>query len=337
MSLDMSPHYPVMLNEVVDLIKSSKKNTIVDCTFGCGGYSKKILELFPQFKIIAIDRDSSVKKFAEVLKNKFKNRFLFINEKFSNIENIIQSYQDDIGFFIFDFGISSYQLDNYERGFSFNSPAKLDMRMGKNTISAFELINEASLEDLTNIIKIFGEDSDYKKIAKTIVSERQNKQIISTKNLRDIILKAKGNRYFKKDPCTKIFQAIRMVVNQEVTEIFNTLKKTLEICKNDTGILAVTFHSLEDKIVKKIFNISRDKKKNPSRYLPKISQQDEKTYLEKINNKAVKPTKSEIEINPRSRSAKLRSIVKKGSDPIIINRNILNMEKLFELEEKYNG
>jgi 16S rRNA (cytosine1402-N4)-methyltransferase len=337
MSLDMSPHYPVMLNEVVNLIQSSKKNTIVDCTFGCGGYSKKILELFPQFKIIAIDRDSSVKKFSEVLENKFKNRFLFINEKFSNIETIIQPYQDDIGFFIFDFGISSYQLDNYERGFSFNSEAKLDMRMGKNIISAFELINEASLEDLTNIIKIFGEDSDCKKIAKTIVSERQNKTIISTKNLRDIILKAKGNRFFKKDPCTKTFQAIRMVVNQELTEIFNTLKKTLEICKNDTGIVAVTFHSLEDKIVKKIFNISKDTNKNPSRYIPKISQLNEKTYLEKTNNKAAKPTKFEIEINPRSRSAKLRSIVKKGGDPIIINRNILNMEKLFELEEKYNG
>jgi len=336
MSLDISPHYPVMLNEVIDLIQNSKKNTIVDCTFGCGGYSKKILELFPQFKIIAIDRDPSVQKFAEIIQNKFKKRFFFINDKFSNIETIIQPYQDDIGFFIFDFGISSYQLDNYERGFSFNSESKLDMRMGKNAISAFELINEASLEDLTNIIKLFGEDSDCKKIANTIVRERKNKQIISTKNLRDIILKAKGNRYFKKDPCTKTFQAIRMIVNQELTEIFNTLKKTLEICKNDTGIAVVTFHSLEDKIVKKIFNISHDTKKNPSRYIPRIIQVDQKTYLEKINKKAEKPTSSELEINSRSRSAKLRSVIKKGSDAIIINRNILNMEKWFALEEKYN-
>ncbi len=336
MSLDMSPHYPVMLNEVIHSIQNSKKNTIIDCTFGCGGYSKKILELFPQFRVIAIDRDPSVKKFAEILENKFKNRFLFINEKFSNLEIVTKPYQNDISFFIFDFGISSYQLDNYERGFSFNSEAKLDMRMGKNNISAFELVNEAPFEDLNSIIKIFGEDNDHKKIANFIVQEREKKKIISTKDLRNIILKAKGNRYFKKDPCTKTFQAIRMVVNQELTEIFNALKKTLEICNDNTGVVTVTFHSLEDKIVKKIFNISSDTKKNPSRYIPNITKKDQINFIEKINNKALVPSSLEVSQNPRSRSAKLRCIIKKGDDPIFVNRKILNMEKIFELEQKYN-
>ena len=333
----MSPHYPVMLNEVVASIKQTKKSTIIDCTFGCGGYSQKILETFPSLQVIAIDRDPSVKKFAEILEKKFKNRFEFINDRFSNLEKIIDQCGDDIGYFIFDFGISSFQLDDYSRGFSFNSEVKLDMRMGKNKISAYEIVNEAPLEDLNSIIKIFGEDNDHKRIAKEIVNARQAKAIHSTKDLRNLIIKAKGNRYFKKDPCTKTFQAIRMIVNQELSEIFNALKKTIELSKTNTGITAVTFHSLEDRIVKKIFNITKDLGENPSRYLPTINQKEESTYLEKINNKAVKPSENEIMLNPRSRSAKLRSVIKMGNDFLSIDRRALKMERLFQLEEKYNG
>ena len=337
MSLDMSPHHPVMLNEVVASIKQTKKSTIIDCTFGCGGYSQKILETFPSLQVIAIDRDPSVKKFAEILEKKFKNRFEFINDRFSNLEKIIDQCGNDIGYFIFDFGISSFQLDDYSRGFSFNSEVKLDMRMGKNKISAYEIVNEAPLEDLNSIIKIFGEDNDHKRIAKEIVNARQAKAIHSTKDLRNLIIKAKGNRYFKKDPCTKTFQAIRMIVNQELSEIFNALKKTIELSKTNTGITAVTFHSLEDRIVKKIFNITKDLGENPSRYLPTINQKEESTYLEKINNKAVKPSENEIMLNPRSRSAKLRSVIKMGNDFLSIDRRALKMERLFQLEEKYNG
>jgi 16S rRNA (cytosine1402-N4)-methyltransferase len=333
----MSPHHPVMLNEVVASIKQTKKSTIIDCTFGCGGYSQKILETFPSLQVIAIDRDPSVKKFAEILEKKFKNRFEFINDRFSNLEKIIDQCGDDIGYFIFDFGISSFQLDDYSRGFSFNSEVKLDMRMGKNKISAYEIVNEAPLEDLNSIIKIFGEDNDHKRIAKEIVNARQAKAIHSTKDLRNLIIKAKGNRYFKKDPCTKTFQAIRMIVNQELSEIFNALKKTIELSKTNTGITAVTFHSLEDRIVKKIFNITKDLGENPSRYLPTINQKEESTYLEKINNKAVKPSENEIMLNPRSRSAKLRSVIKMGNDFLSIDRRALKMERLFQLEEKYNG
>ena len=333
----MSPHHPVMLNEVVASIKQTKKSTIIDCTFGCGGYSQKILETFPSLQVIAIDRDPSVKKFAEILEKKFKNRFEFINDRFSNLEKIIDQCGDDIGYFIFDFGISSFQLDDYSRGFSFNSEVKLDMRMGKNKISAYETVNEAPLEDLNSIIKIFGEDNDHKRIAKEIINARQAKAIHSTKDLRNLIIKAKGNRYFKKDPCTKTFQAIRMIVNQELSEIFNALKKTIELSKTNTGITAVTFHSLEDRIVKKIFNITKDLGENPSRYLPTINQKEESTYLEKINNKAVKPSENEIMLNPRSRSAKLRSVIKMGNDFLSIDRRALKMERLFQLEEKYNG
>lgn len=333
----MSPHHPVMLNEVVASIKQTKKSTIIDCTFGCGGYSQKILETFPSLQVIAIDRDPSVKKFAEILEKKFKNRFEFINDRFSNLEKIIDQCGDDIGYFIFDFGISSFQLDDYSRGFSFNSEVKLDMRMGKNKISAYEIVNEAPLEDLNSIIKIFGEDNDHKRIAKEIINARQAKAIHSTKDLRNLIIKAKGNRYFKKDPCTKTFQAIRMIVNQELSEIFNALKKTIELSKTNTGITAVTFHSLEDRIVKKIFNITKDLGENPSRYLPTINQKEESTYLEKINNKAVKPSENEIMLNPRSRSAKLRSVIKMGNDFLSIDRRALKMERLFQLEEKYNG
>ena len=336
MSLDISPHYPVMLNEVISSINQVNKKTIVDCTFGCGGYSNKLLEAFPNCKIIAIDRDPSVKKFAGILEKKFKKRFYFVNEKFSNLESIISEHKKDVGSFIFDFGISSFQLDDYSRGFSFNSNVKLDMRMGKNKISAYELLNEAPIEDLNSIIKIFGEDKDHKKIAKEIVRTRDIKKIYSTQDLCDAIIKAKGNRYFKKNPCTKTFQAIRMIVNQELSEIFNALKKTIQLSSSNTIITAVTFHSLEDRIVKKLLNVSRDSAQNPSRYIPTIHQDKKNTFLEKTSNKAIKPSEKEVISNPRARSAKLRSAMKMGNELLEIDRRALKMEKLFQLEEKYN-
>ena len=306
MSLDTSPHYPVMLNEVISSIKQINTKTIVDCTFGCGGYSNKLLEAFPNCKIIAIDRDPTVKKFADILEKKFKKRFYFINDKFSKLESVINEHKKDVGSFIFDFGISSFQLDDYSRGFSFNSNVKLDMRMGQNRISAYDLLNEAPIEDLNSIIKIFGEDKDHKKIATEIV-------------------RARG-----------IFQAIRMIVNQELSEIFKALKKTIQLSSSNTVITAVTFHSLEDRIVKKLFNVSRDYAQNPSRYVP-IKHKDKKnTFLKKTSNKAIKASKKEVISNPRARSAKLRSVMKMGKELLEINRKALKMEKLFQLEEKYN-
>jgi 16S rRNA (cytosine1402-N4)-methyltransferase len=332
---DSSPHYPVMLNDVIHQISSNPKNIILDATFGCGGYSKKILELFPHTKIVAFDRDDQVCKYADLIKKKFNDRFDFYNEKFSEIEKIIINKSYKVDHFIFDFGISSFQLDNYERGFSFNSDARLDMRMGKNKISAYELINEASFEDLSNIIKFFGEDKDSKKIAREVEKSRKIKSIETTNELRSIILKAKGNRYFKKDPCTKTFQSIRMVVNQELSEIFNTLSRLVSIAKNETCFTAVTFHSLEDKIVKKIFNYSKEINQNPSRYHPQLNNKKNLTFI-KTTGKSIKPSESEINENPRSRSAKLRFSIKYGNEQLEINRKSLKMEKLFNLEKKYN-
>lgn len=332
---DSSPHYPVMLNEVIDQVSPNPKNLILDATFGCGGYSKRILELFSKTKIIAFDRDEQVHQYANLIKKKFKNRFEFVNEKFSGIEKIIINKSYKVDHFIFDFGISSFQLDNYKRGFSFKSNAKLDMRMGKNKISAYELVNEASFEDLNNIIKFFGEDKDSKKIAREIEKSRKIKSITTTDELRSVILKAKGNRYFKKDPCTQTFQSIRMVVNQELTEIFKTLSRLVSIAKNETCFTAVTFHSLEDKIVKKIFNYSKETNQNPSRYHPQLNNKKDSTFI-KTSGKSMKPTESEIKLNPRSRSAKLRFSIKYGDDQLEINRRSLKMEKLFDLEKKYN-
>ena len=332
---DSRPHYPVMLNEVISCINLNKDKIILDATFGCGGYSQKILEFFPNSKVIAVDRDHNVIKFAKILKKKFKNRFKFYNQRFSNIEKIINNNFSSVDYFIFDFGISSLQIDNYKRGFSFMSNHKLDMRMGKNNLSAYELINEAPFLDLKNIIKFFGEDKDSKKIAREIESFRKIKVIKNTNDLRDIILKAKGNRYFKKDPCTKTFQSIRMVVNQELTEIFNSLSNVVKNAKNNTSFIAITFHSLEDKIIKKIFNISKEANQKPSRYLPDLSNSAKSTQI-KANNKVLLPSQKEIEINPRSRSAKLRYATKYGDDYLEIDRQSLKMEKLFQLEEKYN-
>jgi 16S rRNA (cytosine1402-N4)-methyltransferase len=304
-SLEFS-HFPVMLNEVIEITSPSKGGTYVDCTFGGGGYSRELLK-FSKTIVKGLDRDNKVKKLGKKLEEKFPQRFKFYQTTFSQLENVTQDLVDTI---IFDLGLSSIQLNDLERGFSFKSNKNLDMTMGLNDISAKDVINNLSELELKLIIKILGEEKEASKIAKNIVKFRNKNKIIKVKDLVNIIEKSKKKNYSSKiNPCTKTFQALRIFVNKEITELVNGIINAAKILKPGGVILVVSFHSIEDKIVKYFFNNFSTNKSKPSRYLPE--KDDRSSFLfDNYKNSVLKPSKKEIEQNSRSRSAKLRYAIR---------------------------
>ena len=300
-SLELS-HFPVMLSEVIKLSNPQKGGIFVDCTFGGGGYSKALLQ-FPNTKVIGIDRDPSVIPFSKELKKKFNDRFSFHNLKFSQIHKILNT---DVDIIIFDLGLSSFQLNNFKRGFSFKSQDELDMNMGITKISAQDVVNNLSEDQLKLIIKILGEEKDAHLIARNIVKTRLEKKITKVHQLVHIIERSKRKNFSKKiNPSTKTFQALRIFVNKEISELVSGIVNATKFLKPGGKILVVSFHSIEDKIVKYFFSNFSKNKSNPSRYLPE-QQTDNSFLFEKYINKIIVPSKKEVSMNNPSRSAKLR-------------------------------
>ena len=296
-TINLEKHFPVLLKELVSIISPLYGGTFIDCTFGAGGYSKKILENESNY-IIAIDRDNSVNSIVTQFKSKYEKRFEFYNKKFSEIDQI---KKDNIKAIIFDLGYSLNQISNLNRGLSFKSKGKLDMRMGLNDFSCDDVISNMSQQNLFKIFKYFGEEKYAKPISKKIVNLRKNKRI-QTENLVEIIENIKIKKSGK-NKSTKIFQALRIFVNKEITELINGLINAYNILPIGGLIAVVTFHSIEDKIVKFFFK-EYSEVKNSSRYLPKnISA---KKFLNLTKKKPIIPSSSEVKINPPSRSAKLR-------------------------------
>ena len=298
-------HYPVLLNEIISIITPQYGGTFIDCTFGQGGYSKKILD-YPDTKVIAIDRDIESIKKAENIQEKFENRFLFKNIKFSQLTNL-KLKKEDIKGIIFDLGYSYTQIKDPKKGLSFDFSGELNMKLGINEFSAKEVINKLEERELLNIFKYFGEEIESRKIARNIVEDRKSKEI-TTEELVRIIESTKKKKNHKTHSATKVFQALRIFVNKEISELIYGLINAAKVLKKDGIIAVVTFHSLEDKIVKYFFK-SLSENKSVSRYLPK---ENEKINLFKlINKKPIIPSQKEINENPPSRSAKLRYVVKK--------------------------
>jgi 16S rRNA (cytosine1402-N4)-methyltransferase len=336
MSLEFK-HIPVMLEDIDRILTPYKSGLYIDCTFGGGSITRKILSK-KNTKVISIDRDNFVESFSKEIGKEYKNRFEFVIDRFSNLENILKerNLQKIPVAIIFDLGLSSFQIDNPERGFSYRQDGLLKMTMGKNNVTAHDIINKLEQKDLRNIFNLFGEDKDSGLIAKLIVQKRQDKEINSTQELADIILRAKrykNSKYNKVDACAKIFQAIRMVVNQELTELYEGLTSAIKNLSIDGKIVVITFHSLEDKIVKKIFDIFSNKRKGTSRYLPENNENDNFNILEIKNRKPIIASEKEIKNNNRARSAKLRCATKIKDHSFEFKRSYLNLEKYFQLEE----
>ena len=297
-------HFPVLLNELISIISPLYGGTFIDCTFGQGGYSKKILEN-KNNKVLALDRDGDVYPFVKELEKKCKNRFQFYNIKFSQINNI-KIKNNNLRGIIFDLGYSLDQIKNLSKGLSFHSRGKLNMRMGINDFSANEVISEMNEENLIKIFKTFGEEKFSKQIVRKILKIRKIKTI-KTEDLTKIIDSIKKYKNSKINNSTKIFQALRIFVNKEVSELMNGLINAFNLLPVGGSIVVVTFHSLEDKIVKFFFK-NYSENKNLSRYIP--NKNEKVKCFELKQKKPIIPNLNELKKNPSSRSAKLRYAIK---------------------------
>ncbi len=298
-------HYPVLLNEIISVISPQHGGTFIDCTFGQGGYSKKILD-FRNTNVIALDRDKESEIIANQFKKNFEDRFIFKNIKFSQLDNL-KIKNENIKGIIFDLGYSYAQIKDPRKGLSFDSDGKLNMCLGLNSYSAEDAINTLDEKQLEKIFKFFGDEKEGKYIAKKIVKERLINKI-DTKTLIKIIDKSKKRKNFKVHNATKVFQALRIFVNKEISELILGLINATKVLKKGGILGVVTFHSIEDKIVKYFFK-SLSENKSISRYSP-VTEQAE-ILFDLIQKKPITPSDNEIHENPPSRSAKFRYVIKK--------------------------
>jgi len=324
-----APHFPVMLDEVIKICSPDKGGVYIDCTFGGGGYSKRLLK-FSKTKVIALDRDKFVVNISKELEKKYPNRFFFHQKKFSKVNTVVGNQSVDA--VVFDLGLSSIQLNNLERGFSFNSKEKLDMSMGISNTSAEEVVNNFSEQKLKSIIKILGEEKDASRIARNIIKTRLVKKITKVDQLVAIIEKSKKKNYANKiNPSTKTFQALRIFVNKEITELIEGVINATKILKPGGKILIVSFHSIEDKIVKYFFSNFSSSRSKPSRYFPE-NKDINISLFDKYKNKIFKPSNIEIIKNPPSRSAKLRYATRSKNKFIYPNELVNKFQKYLDLE-----
>lgn len=304
-------HKPVLLNEVLHHLQPQNGEIYVDMTFGAGGYSRAILESC-DCRVFSVDRDVNAVGLAGNFKREFGERFDFLPGNFSQIEEMLAAHGvAEIDGIVFDLGVSSMQFDDKERGFSFDSDAPLDMRMSgvESGISAFDVVNEMAEGELASIIKEFGEERQAKRIARKIVEGRKSKQITSCRELADIVRSCFGGGYFKIDPATRTFQAIRIFVNRELEEVSLALEAAKNLLKKGGRLIVVSFHSLEDVIVKNFLKEQAGIAKTFSRYEPQIESEIAASF-KIVNKSAIKPSEGEVAENYRSRSSKMRVAVK---------------------------
>lgn len=296
-------HIPVMLQEVLTALKPQKGEVYVDATFGNGGYTRAILET-ADCKVIALDRDPIVKIRVNEFKNMYGDRFEFRAGQFGDFADLVP---EKINGAVFDIGVSSMQLDEAERGFSFSKEGALDMRMSQDGISAKDIVNSYDEEALADLIYQYGEERKSRQIAKRIAEYRQNKKIETTTELAEIIYSVIHKKFGEIDPATRTFQALRIAVNDELGELSRGLSGAANRLQKNGRLVVVDFHSLEDRIVKNFFKENGGKRIRVSKYAPELVQ-DEHLFAEV--SKVIMPTAEECGKNPRARSAKLRYAIR---------------------------
>ncbi len=302
--LENEKHFPVLLEKLISIISPLYGGTFIDCTFGQGGYSKKILEN-KYNNIIAIDRDVKSLEISKKFEKKYKNRFKFENIKFSEI-NRIKTSKNILKGIIFDLGYSTAQIKDPEKGLSFLSKGKLNMQMGLNEFSANEIVNDFDQSSLSKIFYSFGDEKKANNIARKIINFRKSKNI-ETQDLVKIIDSVYKKKFKKIHNSTKVFQALRIFVNKEISELIDSLISSFKLLPKGGVIVVVSFHSIEDKIVKYFFH-HYSQNKNSSRYLPE--KERKKILFNLPQKKPLIPEKYEVLKNPPSRSAKLRYAIK---------------------------
>jgi 16S rRNA (cytosine1402-N4)-methyltransferase len=286
-------HKPVMINEVLEILDVKPGGKYIDCTLGDGGHARAILEASsPDGILVGIDMDSTAIERAEISLSQYKDRIIIIQGNFSNLSSLVSSIGiTKFGGILFDLGISSVQLGDSDRGFSFNLDGPLDMRMDKTiSITAHQVVNSYSLEKLYNIFWNLGEERFARLIAKSIIDYRKKKEISSTRELADLICKVVRRRG-KIHPATKVFMALRVYINRELENLKDAIPQAISLLIPGGRLCIISYHSLEDRIVKNTFKESEGKL---------------------ITHSPIKPTREEILSNRRARSAKLRGLEKYG-------------------------
>ena len=304
----MFKHYSVLLNEAVEGLDIKEDGIYVDCTLGGAGHSLEILKRLKNGKLYAFDQDNVALENAKEKLAEYSDKVVFIKSNFVNLkEKLAELGVHEVDGVLYDLGVSSPQLDTPERGFSYNYDTRLDMRMDTDAkISAYEVVNEYSYHDLVKIFYRYGEENFSKQIARNIEKKREQKPIETTFELVEIIKESipAAKRRSGGHPAKRVFQAIRIAVNNELSVFEDSLEQAIDIVSVGGRISVITFHSLEDRICKQIFN-SYSKSKDIPKNLP-IMPEESLSKLKVITRKPIYPSDIELEENNRSRSAKLR-------------------------------
>ena len=304
----MFKHYSVLLNEAVAGLNIKENGVYVDCTLGGAGHSLEILKQLKNGKLYAFDQDNTALENAKIKLKDYADKVVFIKSNFKNLKKkLLEHGITEVDGVLYDLGVSSPQLDTPERGFSYNYDTRLDMRMDTDAkISAYEIVNEYDYNELVKIFYRYGEEKFSKQIARNIEKKRSEKLIETTFELVDIIKESipAAKRRTGGHPAKRVFQAIRIAVNNELSVFEDSIEQAIDIVKKDGRISVITFHSLEDRICKQIFN-SYAKRKDIPKNLP-ILPEESLAKLKIITKKPIYPTDKELEENNRSRSAKLR-------------------------------
>ena len=308
---ECSRHIPVLLSEVLESLSPKDGEIYIDGTFGAGGYTRAILEA-ADCRLLALDRDPRAIENAQAICAKFDDRLTLVEAQFSTIDAVAEARGLDlVDGVVLDVGVSSMQLDDPERGFSFQSDGPLDMRMSSEGRSAADIVNVTDEETLARIIYIFGEERRSRAIARAIVAARAKAPLQTTRALAEVVSSVFGGRKVAgRHPATRTFQALRIYVNDELGELAQGLSAAERCLKPGGRLVVVTFHSLEDRIVKRFLSARSGKKIRGSRHLPEQSIKLELSSFHILNPGPLTPSKGELEVNPRARSARLRAAVR---------------------------
>ncbi|WP_404379361.1 16S rRNA (cytosine(1402)-N(4))-methyltransferase RsmH [Caenispirillum salinarum] len=302
-----APHIPVLLNEVVDGLQPRDGGIIVDGTFGAGGYTRAILNA-ADCRVVGIDRDPTALRHAEAVTADHPGRFSLIPGRFGEMAALLPAngFDGPVDGVVLDIGVSSMQIDEAERGFSFAKDGPLDMRMEKSGRTAADVVNEEEEGPLADLIYLYGEERHSRRVARAIVQARQEKPFTRTAELADVIRRVVRKSKDGIDPATRTFQALRIVVNDELGELERGLDAAERLLKPGGRLAVVTFHSLEDRVVKRFIRERSGRAGGVSRHLPDAGASGPAPTFKDISRKAVGPSAEEARANPRARSAKLR-------------------------------
>ena len=291
--LEIKFHVPVMLGEVLDYLKLKPGQTIVDATLGTGGHALEILKrIVPGGRLIGLDRDENSLNICRQRLAEFKDNIELVHANFADLDLVLANLGiEKIDGIVFDLGISSYQLQDAQRGFSFQEEGPLDMRLDKSSyISAYDLMNNLNENEISQMLWNFGQERWHNRIARLLVQERRNEPISTTRQLADLVMRAIPHRYrrshYRIHPATRTFQAVRIAVNRELEILESTVKKAVDILRKQARICVISFHSLEDRVIKHTFRALKAD-----------------GLIEIITAKPLTPGFSEMEANPSSRSS----------------------------------